>query len=191
MRSGRRIIVASKSCFFCNKTAAATTNEPFGGSVEVLGLGANQGRFHALGCHRRVRTRASACLRTLEATAQQACSPHANLKQKSRPICDFARSGGLLVLVEARRIELRSILHNPRGSTSLVDDQYSVELGSLTNVAFPSQFNLCSSHTGYVLKRIPLNLCRTSSRGNPEADSLVLLSSHGERRSALSVVLAN
>ena len=94
-------------------------------------------------------------------------------------------------MVEARRIELRSILHNPRGSTSLVDDQYSVELGSLTNVAFPSQFNLCLSHTGYVLKRIPLSLCRTSSRGNPEADSLVLLSSHGERRSALSVVLAN
>lgn len=63
----------------------------------------------------------------------------------------------MLSLVEARRIELRSILYSRRGSTSLVDGQISEGWGPSTNETHPSRFNLCPSHTGYVLKRIPLD----------------------------------
>ena len=59
-------------------------------------------------------------------------------------------------LVEARRIELRSILDNPQGATSLVDDQDSERLGPPTDVIVPSRFDLCRGHTGYVPQRIPL-----------------------------------
>ena len=63
---------------------------------------------------------------------------------------------GRTVLVEPRRIELRSILNRPRGSTSLVGDRASERIGSPTNVAAPSRFNLSRGHTDYVPRGIPL-----------------------------------
>ena len=57
----------------------------------------------------------------------------------------------LLILVEARRIELRSILRSCSGSTSLFRDRISEDVGSRTNVELPSPFFLFQSHTDYVL----------------------------------------
>lgn len=59
-------------------------------------------------------------------------------------------------LVEPRRIELRSILNCPQGATGLVSDQDSERIGSQTNVAAPSRFNLSHGHTDYVPWGIPL-----------------------------------
>ena len=59
-------------------------------------------------------------------------------------------------MVEARRIELRSILPSPSGSTGLADGRFSEGAGPPANVALPSRFDLCASHTGYVPARIPL-----------------------------------
>ena len=59
-------------------------------------------------------------------------------------------------LVEARRIELRSILNCPQGATGLVSDRASERIGSQTNVAAPSRFRLSSGHTDYVPRGIPL-----------------------------------
>ena len=69
-------------------------------------------------------------------------------------------------LVEPRRIELRSILNRPRGSTSLVGDRDSERIGSPTNVAAPSRFSLFPGHTGYVPGSIPLKLTPWPVRGN-------------------------
>ena len=54
-------------------------------------------------------------------------------------------------MVEARRIELRSILRSCSGSTSLFRDRISEDVGSRTNVELPSPFFLFQSHTDYVL----------------------------------------
>ena len=59
-------------------------------------------------------------------------------------------------LVEARRIELRSILNCPQGATGLVSDRASERIGSQTNVAAPSRFSLSRGHTDYVPQGIPL-----------------------------------
>ena len=59
-------------------------------------------------------------------------------------------------LVEARRIELRSILNCPQGATGLVSDRASERIGSQTNVAAPSRFGLSRGHTDYVPRGIPL-----------------------------------
>ena len=59
-------------------------------------------------------------------------------------------------LVEARRIELRSILDSPSGTTSLVDEEDSRRNSSSTNVSAASRFDLSPSHTGYVLGGISL-----------------------------------
>ena len=59
-------------------------------------------------------------------------------------------------VVEPRRIELRSILNCPQGATGLVSDQDSERIGSQTNVAAPSRFNLSRGHTDYVPWGIPL-----------------------------------
>ena len=64
-------------------------------------------------------------------------------------------------------------------------------LGPSTNVAVPSRFCLFLGHTDYVPRSISLGLCRTLGRETPKADSQALLGSHGERRSALSVLFAN
>ena len=55
------------------------------------------------------------------------------------------------LMVEARRIELRSILRSCSGSTSLFRDRISEDVGSRTNVELPSPFFLFQSHTDYVL----------------------------------------
>ena len=60
------------------------------------------------------------------------------------------------LMVEARRIELRSILNCPQGATGLVSDRASERIGSQTNVAAPSRFRLSSGHTDYVPRGIPL-----------------------------------
>ena len=60
-------------------------------------------------------------------------------------------------MVEARRIELRSILDRPSGSTSLVNDKNSAPPCPLTDEAEPSQFNLFLGHTDYVPRSIPLS----------------------------------
>lgn len=70
------------------------------------------------------------------------------------------------LVVEPRRIELRSILNRPRGSTSLVGDRSSERIGSPTNVAAPSRFSLFPGHTGYVPGSIPLKLTPWPVRGN-------------------------
>ena len=59
-------------------------------------------------------------------------------------------------MVEARRIELRSILNCPQGATGLVSDRASERIGSQTNVAAPSRFSLSRGHTDYVPRGIPL-----------------------------------
>ena len=59
-------------------------------------------------------------------------------------------------MVEARRIELRSILNCPQGATGLVSDRASERIGSQTNVAAPSRFGLSRGHTDYVPRGIPL-----------------------------------
>ena len=65
----------------------------------------------------------------------------------------FSEKNGLTLssLVEARRIELRSILRSRSGSTSLFRDRISEDVGSRTNVDLPSPFFLFQSHTDYVL----------------------------------------
>ena len=65
----------------------------------------------------------------------------------------FSEKNGLTLssLVEARRIELRSILRSYSGSTSLFHDRISEDVGSRTNVELPSPFFLFQSHTDYVL----------------------------------------
>ena len=65
----------------------------------------------------------------------------------------FSEKNGLTLssLVEARRIELRSILRSCSGSTSLFRDRISEDVGSRTNVELPSPFFLFQSHTDYVL----------------------------------------
>lgn len=60
------------------------------------------------------------------------------------------------LMVEARRIELRSILNCPQGATGLVSDRASERIGSQTNVAAPSRFSLSRGHTDYVPQGIPL-----------------------------------
>ena len=69
---------------------------------------------------------------------------------------ELSISSGLSCLVEARRIELRSILNCPQGATGLVSDRASERIGSQTNVAAPSRFRLSSGHTDYVPRGIPL-----------------------------------
>ena len=73
---------------------------------------------------------------------------------KKRKAPDLGRR--FLVLVEARRIELRSILDPWSGSTSLVAVLISGQLGTATRVAGPSRFDLSLRHTGYVRKSISL-----------------------------------
>lgn len=69
----------------------------------------------------------------------------------------FGRKGrSMKNLVEARRIELRSILNCPQGATGLVSDRASERIGSQTNVAAPSRFGLSRGHTDYVPRGIPL-----------------------------------
>lgn len=70
----------------------------------------------------------------------------------------FSEKNGLTLssLVEARRIELRSILNCPQGATGLVSDRASERIGSQTNVAAPSRFRLSRGHTDYVPRGIPL-----------------------------------
>ena len=59
-------------------------------------------------------------------------------------------------LVEARRIELRSILYYPSGSTSLSRYRNSEPVGQRANVRVPSRFDLYRSHTVHVLRCSPL-----------------------------------
>ena len=69
-------------------------------------------------------------------------------------------------LVEARRIELRSMMNPWSGSTSLVDARILGLLGAATGVAAPSRFDLSFGHTGYVPKRIPLKMTSRPERGS-------------------------
>ncbi len=77
-------------------------------------------------------------------------------KQKKAEPCPEVHSSTNSLLVEARRIELRSILNCPQGATGLVSDRASERIGSQTNVAAPSRFRLSSGHTDYVPRGIPL-----------------------------------
>lgn len=77
-------------------------------------------------------------------------------KQKKAEPCPEGHSSTNSPMVEARRIELRSILNCPQGATGLVSDRASERIGSQTNVAAPSRFRLSSGHTDYVPRGIPL-----------------------------------
>ena len=77
-------------------------------------------------------------------------------KQKKAEPCPEGHSSTNSLVVEARRIELRSILNCPQGATGLVSDRASERIGSQTNVAAPSRFRLSSGHTDYVPRGIPL-----------------------------------
>ena len=79
--------------------------------------------------------------------------PSAGRPQKKGP---RSWSGALDLVVEPRRIELRSILSPRQGATGLVSDQGSERIGSQTNVAAPSRFKLSRGHTDYVPRGIPL-----------------------------------
>ena len=77
------------------------------------------------------------------------------LDKKEHLTCDY-RPSVLKMLVEARRIELRSILYYPSGSTSLSRYRNSEPVGQRANVEVPSRFDLYRSHTVHVLRCSPL-----------------------------------
>ncbi len=79
--------------------------------------------------------------------------PNSRLKHETQP---RAAAGFRKYVVEARRIELRSILDNPRGSTSLVNVLVLELRRPLTGFFVPYRFALSLGHTDYVPKSIPL-----------------------------------
>ena len=72
-------------------------------------------------------------------------------KQKKAEHPCYQRCSTNSLMVEARRIELRSILHHPSGSTSLFRGRDSNRRSLRTRVVGSSPFDLSQSHTGYVL----------------------------------------